>query len=102
MAGAPAGNKNAVKSPGDRMWESAIRRAVLQYESAKDAKVKIKRGQALNHIAMRLVEQAVEGDKDARREIGDRLDGRPAQVVQGPGGTDLVPKRIEIVLVAPK
>lgn len=76
---APKGNKNAAKG---REWADAIRWALGKYESSA-----VDRGQALRKIAERCIEQALEGDKDARREIGDRLDGKPAQAVELSGET---------------
>lgn len=37
----------------------------------------------LNRIATKLVDLAAEGDLGAIKEIGDRVDGRPAQMIQG-------------------
>lgn len=37
----------------------------------------------LNLIASKLVDLAVDGDMQAIKEIGDRVDGRPAQMIQG-------------------
>lgn len=69
--GAPAGNKNAVKER--RLWADAVRRAVL-------------RGDALNRLADKLIEEALGGDMAAMREIGDRLDGKPTISVSGEDG----------------
>ena len=40
-------------------------------------------GQSLELIADMTVQQALCGDKEARKEIGDRLDGRAAQTIEG-------------------
>lgn len=72
---APLGNKNGAKG---KTWADALRKALLQYES--DGVV---RKQALFHIATKVVEKALEGDSTAVREIGDRLDGKPAQAIVG-------------------
>lgn len=53
-----------------------MRHALTSFED-KD----IKRGEALERIAQVVVKKALEGDKDATKEIGDRLDGKPAQAV---------------------
>lgn len=37
----------------------------------------------LNRIATKLVDLAADGDLGAIKEIGDRVDGRPAQMIQG-------------------
>lgn len=72
--GAPAGNKNATKN---KPWADAINRALL----AED-------GKKLRALADKLVSVALDGDVTALREIGDRLDGKPAQAITGPGGGD--------------
>lgn len=73
MAGAPKGNQNARKE--NRLWGETIRRVVTQDSSKR-----------LRSAAEKLVALAEEGDVPALRELGDRLDGKPAQVVLGPGG----------------
>lgn len=71
MAGPPKGNRNAAKD--NRLWSETIRRAVTQAD-----------GKKLRAIADMLIEKACEGDIQAIKELGDRLDGKPAQTVQGP------------------
>lgn len=94
MAGAPEGNHNAAKG---REWTEAIRHALLTYESDK-----IERKQALKAIAMRLVEKAIEGEKDAWQEIGNRLDGKPAQIIAGDADSPPVKFSGVVELVRPK
>ena len=55
----------------DKPWSDAIRRAALQEETKGIPK--------LLKIAEACVAAAMEGDMAAIKEIGDRLDGRPAQ-----------------------
>lgn len=74
---APEGNNNAGKG---KEWKEALRYAVLNYEAPQ-----IERGKALKLIAKKVVEKALEGDKDAIQEIGNRLDGKPVQAVEGTG-----------------
>lgn len=76
-SGAQLGNKNAAKG---KDWTDAIRLALKTYSADK-----IKRGHALRKIAEKLVEKAVDGDKDAWQEIGNRLDGKPVQAIEGTG-----------------
>lgn len=68
--GAPLGNKNASNS-GRTQWRDAIRKAL-----AKDKK-------ALERVATRLIKAAKDGDMQAIKELGDRLDGKPTQTVNG-------------------
>ena len=42
----------------------------------------------LNRLAVKLIEKALEGDISALREVGDRLDGKPAQALQVGGDAD--------------
>ena len=73
--GAPVGNQNAKKA---KRWQDALVKALAQYQSPDVAQ-----GQALFRIAERVVEEALNGSKDAWQEIGNRLDGKPAQVIIG-------------------
>lgn len=62
---APIGNTNAAKG---KAWFDAIRKECVQRD-------------ALAKIAKVVVDKAIEGEQWAVREIGDRLDGKPAQSV---------------------
>lgn len=90
---APQGNNNAGKG---KSWAGALRAALAQYEN-KEAK--IRKGQALRKVAEVVVQKALMGDKDAVKEIGDRLDGKPAQAITGADGGPLT---VEIVRFADK
>jgi hypothetical protein len=72
---APLGNQNARKA---KDWEKALRRVLAQYESEK-----VPRGEALSKIAEACVVQAMAGDKDARAEIANRIDGKVPQAIVG-------------------
>jgi len=97
MAGAPKGNKNGAKG---KAWADALRIELATFE---DKTAGIKRGHALRAIARGVVKDAIEGDHDARKEIGDRLDGKPAQAITGAGGGDVeVVHRVEWVMRGPK
>ena len=89
--GAPAGNKNAAKA---KVWEGALRAALAQFED-KDTK----KGQALRRIAETVVVQAMAGNKDAWKEIGERLDGKAVQPVAADVDVNLT---VEIVKFANK
>lgn len=67
------------KGSGDKPWKDAIRLAVNRADG--DAKV-------LARLADRLVKEAMDGNISALQEIGNRLDGKPAQAVEhsGPDG----------------
>ena len=76
MAGAPAGNTNSSKN--NRLWADTIRRACIQAD-----------GEMLRRIADKLLEQAADGNIQAMKEIGDRLDGKAAQALTNAEGGDL-------------
>lgn len=65
----------------DKLWADAVRLAVHREGEDGDGK-KRKR---LSIIADKLARAAMDGDMQAIKEIGDRLDGRPAQAMQVTG-----------------
>lgn len=71
MAGAPVGNQNGRKGSD---WRNALKRALEQYDSPKAPS-----GMALAKIAEKVVDKALDGDRDAIQEIANRLDGKPVQ-----------------------
>lgn len=90
---APIGNRNAAKA---KLWQAAIERA-LEKRGGGD---KIK---ALNELAEKLLLNCDQGDLAALKELGDRLDGKPAQAIVGEEESPLqIIHRIERVIVDPK
>lgn len=87
---APIGNTNAQKG---RMWNSAIKSA-LEERSKGDQMA------ALRELAGVLLDNCAEGDMQALKELGDRLDGKAAQALAltGADGGPIV-ERIERVIV---
>lgn len=71
--GAQPGNSNATKG---RPWADAIRRALARREQTGN-------GGDLNALADRLIDACLEGELPALKELGDRLDGKPAQAIVG-------------------
>lgn len=73
--GAPKGSRNAAKG---KQWLDALRKQVVQRD-------------ALDKIASKVVDAALEGELWAIQEIGNRFDGKPAQAVEvsGPDGEPL-------------
>ena len=87
--GAPLGNKNASKN---RPWSEAINRALL----AED-------GKKLRALADKLIDAAMEGDVTALKEIGDRIEGKPAQsVMLGSDPDNPFVTRVERAVLDPK
>jgi hypothetical protein len=70
---AAIGNQYAAKA---KQWQMAIERA-LETRGAGDRRA------ALDELADKLLEKAAEGDLTALKELGDRLDGKPTQIVGG-------------------
>ena len=58
--------------PLSRPWRDAIERALALIDKGERAK-------RLDRIAQQLVASALSGDPQSIKEIGDRLDGKPAQ-----------------------
>jgi len=77
--GAQPGNQNASKE--NREYRAALMRTVKQYEGRG-----ISRGDALNKVTEKLLELALDGELPAIKELGDRVDGKPAQAIHGEEG----------------
>lgn len=77
--GAPKGNRNAAKA---KIWSAAIERALSRCSSV-DGRI------MLDALAEKLIALAEAGDLAALREIGDRLEGRPAQALALEGSLEL-------------
>jgi hypothetical protein len=94
MAGAPIGNSNAAKG---KRWSDAIDRALAKRCKGDGIA-------ALDDLAEKLLAKADEGDMQALKELGDRIEGKPSQAidldakVQG----SLQIEKIERVIVDPK
>lgn len=87
---APEGNNYSSKS--NRLWGETLRRIAVQ-EPHK-----------LRAIAERLYDKAAEGDIQAAKEIGDRLDGKSAQalMLSGADGGPVQFSAVEWNIVPPQ
>lgn len=65
----------------EKVWREAVLRAVKRRFPAADGEDKDP--QALDRIADALVNAAMTGDIQAIKEVGDRVDGKPAQAIVG-------------------
>jgi hypothetical protein len=94
--GAPFGNQNAKKQ---RVWHAAIMRAL----EARD-KSRIDGKKELDALADKLLDLVAAGELNALKEFGDRLDGKPAQMLIHNGDEDGGPVQVEgrIRLVKPE
>lgn len=93
--GAPLGNNNTRKG---KAWTQALKRALAHYSNdSVDA--------GLDILAKKMVKAAAEGDQEAYaliERIGDRLEGKPAQVIAGDDELPPVQMTGVISLVKPK
>lgn len=71
----------------DKLWYHAIMRAV----NRPYGEVLPKKAPKLEYLADMLVEKGMAGDVQASKEIGDRLDGKPAQSIGLGQSPDLEP-----------
>jgi len=71
MAGAPIGNKNAAVG---KQWQAAINRALA-------ARSRVAGREALDDLAEKLLSLAEQGELGALKELGDRIDGKAAQMI---------------------
>lgn len=85
--GAPIGNQNAKKA---KRWQKAIERAL-----ARAANSNVDAG--LDKAADIFVQAVYAGDQWAMKELGDRLDGKPAQVIAGDPDNPLEVKGIAVL-----
>lgn len=87
---APVGNRNATKN---KPWQAAIERALAN-------RTRLQQRDALDDLAEKLLTVCEEGDMQALKELGDRLDGKVAQSVHVSGedgnAIDMV-WRVEVV-----
>jgi hypothetical protein len=82
----------------DKEWRDAIRRAVHEQRMV-DVDGKPAKRKALFLLARKTVDEALDGNMVAVKEIGDRLDGRPAQAVDVVVAVSV--ERIERLIVDP-
>lgn len=89
--GAPVGNSNAKNA---KRWQQALRRAL-----ARASNESVDKG--LDLIADNVVKAAIAGEQWAITMVGDREDGKPAQVIAGDDDLDPinVVGKIERVLI---
>lgn len=73
---AALGNQYAAKA---KRWQRAI-------EQALEKRSVVAQRDALEELADVLIAEAQKGEQWAIKELGDRLDGRPAQAITGDGG----------------
>ena len=70
-----AAKGNDYSNLNNRLWANTLRRAVVQADP-----------QRLRRIAEAMLNKAEEGDMNAIKEMGDRLDGKVNQTISAPDG----------------
>jgi hypothetical protein len=90
--GAPVGNSNASRG---KVWRAAIERAL-------ETRSRLEQKHAVDTLAGVLLDKAAEGDMAALKELGDRLDGKPAQTVGSDPDQPLRLEQIQRIIVDPK
>lgn len=85
-----ARNTPSTGSKSDKVWRDAIHRAVKRRVAGEG------NPQALDRLADALVTAGLSGEVAALKEIGDRLDGKPAQAIIGGEDGD-TPVKMEVV-----
>ena len=75
---AAVGNNYAARG---KQWREAINRALAKRSGVDKIK-------ALDELAEKLLAKCDEGDMQALKELGDRLDGKPAQTIGGDAELD--------------
>lgn len=91
-----AAPKNPKAYKGEKIWREAINRAVCRVFKDKDGRTR-----TLDKLADALVRSAMEGDVSALKELGDRLDGKPTQMVGGDKDNP-IELSLRVNFVAPK
>lgn len=76
---APKGNRNAAKA---KVWSAAVERA-LDRRVPADKRIK-----AIDELADKLLDLCMDGDLNALKELGDRLEGKVQQRVELAGDPD--------------
>lgn len=94
MAFQPGQSGNAGGRSKEKIWRNAIERAVQRATTGRIDYAK------LDELADKLLSLAADGDMQALKEIGDRLDGKPAQAITGPDGERLI-DAIVVTIVNP-
>lgn len=90
--GAPVGNQNATKN---KLWRDALDKRLREYNKGDS---KVEQYWALQAIADKLIEAALEGDMQAIKEIGDRVDGKAVQAIGGDPDAPLLVQAIERII----
>ena len=89
-----SGNPNGARK--SKRWEKALERGLARFASGSV-------DDGLDKVADHVVQAAVNGDKDAWKEIGDRIDGKSVQQTIHSGDADnpLIIQEAHITVIDP-
>lgn len=97
---APLGNQNAAKA---KRWEAAVVRALEAWPNKPDSTDCSPLMIGLNEAAHQFVKGTMVGELPFLKELGDRMDGKAAQVIAGDSENPLtVINKVERVIVHAK
>lgn len=82
-----AGNANS-GSKRDKLWRDALMMAVKRNTEETHEVLADDKAPMIVIAAAKVALAAADGDKDAYKEIGDRIDGKPKQQTEITGGDD--------------
>lgn len=88
-SGGQPGNQNAAKA---RIWTEAIKRAIARKYDGD-----LKHG--LDKLADDFVNSVASGDLSTFKELGDRLEGKPAQAIIGGSEDDPAIKTVNEIII---
>ena len=86
---APIGNKNAKNA---KIWQQAIKRALAR-ASGENVDAGLDKG------ADALVKSFIAGEQWAIKEVGERLDGKSVQAIEGTGDNGEIPLSMAVKFV---
>jgi hypothetical protein len=83
-----AGNANS-GSKRDKVWRDALMMCSKRTQAEAETLANDEEAPLIHRAAARvMLKAAIDGDKDAYREVGDRSDGKPKQQTELSGGED--------------
>lgn len=93
---AAKGNQYAAK---ERIWAAAINRALDRRSKSRKDKIA-----EIDALADTLLDKALDGDMQAIKEFGDRMEGKPKQMIEasGPDGGPMMFSQIKRTVVDPR
>lgn len=73
---------------GDKLWRDALMMSAKRTAEEAASLASDPEAPLIHRAAAQVMLKAAEGDKDAYKEVGDRIDGKPKQQTELSGGED--------------